>query len=188
VKTLIIIAQIAGVLILVDFLSGVFHWFEDSYGREDTPVLGKLVVIPNIIHHRHPRRFVNSEFWRRNAVTMLLSLGIFAGVALTAGISWQLYLICALGGFCNEFHCWAHRGPEENGPIITAIHRLRIIQTPAHHAVHHTDPKNRAYCVLTNFTNPVLDRIEFWRRTEAVIAFVFRIRPRPDASLNPQNA
>ncbi len=175
--------QLIGVLFLVDFLSGVFHWLEDSYGTERTPVLGRFIVIPNIIHHHHPRDFVKSPFWHRNIVTMLLGACILILVALLLGRSWELYLVCGLGAFCNEFHCWAHRSPEENGPIITALHRLRILQTPRHHAEHHTNPKNRAYCVFTNFTNPLLDKIEFWRRAEAIIAFVFGVGPRPDASI-----
>ena len=183
---LLIPIQIIAVLFLVDFLSGVFHWLEDSYASERTPLLGRFIVTPNIIHHHQPRDFVRSPFWHRNIVTMILSAFIFIAVALLFGTTWRLYLLCALGAFCNEFHCWAHRSPQENGPFITALHRLRILQTPHHHATHHTDPKNRAYCVFTNYTNPLLDRIEFWRRTEAVISFIFGIRPRPDASLIPQ--
>lgn len=177
-----IIAQIAGILLLVDFFSGVFHWLEDSYGTEKTPVLGKLVVTPNIIHHHTPRDFVKSPFWHRNVVTASLGALIFAGWSVIFGPSWQIALFCVVGAFCNEFHCWAHRSPAENGPLISTLHRLRILQTPGHHAVHHTDPKNRAYCVLTNFINPALDRIEFWRRLESFVSFVLRVRPRPDTS------
>ena len=173
---------------LVDFFSGVFHWLEDSYATEQTPILGRFVVIPNIIHHTQPRDFIRSPFWHRNIVTAILSAIIFAAVALLFGTSWQLWLFCSLGAFCNEFHCWAHRSPEENGPFITALHRLRVFQTPSHHATHHTHPKNRAYCVLTNYTNPLLDRLEFWRRAESLIAFVFRVHPRPDPSLKIKDA
>jgi ubiquitin-conjugating enzyme E2 variant len=183
-KALVIAAQLAGVLLLIDFLSGFFHWLEDSYGTETTPVLGKLIVIPNLIHHREPRDFVKSAFWRRNVVTACLCLGLSSAYALVFGTSWRVYLFFVLGAFCNEFHCWAHRSPAENGPFIATLHRLRIIQTPGHHAVHHTDPKNRAYCVFTNLMNPMLDRIEFWRRLEGVIAVVLRVRPRLDPSVD----
>jgi len=152
-----IIAWIVVVILAVDFLSGVFHWLEDSYARPETPVLGRFVVNPNIIHHHHPRDFVKSPFWHRNIVTAMLGGIVFVLAAATMGITWQLILLCGIGAFCNEFHCWAHRSAEENGAVITALHRLRILQTPRHHATHHTDPKNRAYCVLTNYTNPVLD-------------------------------
>jgi hypothetical protein len=185
-EALVITAQVIGVLFLVDFFSGIFHWLEDSYASERTPLLGRFIVTPNIIHHHQPRDFVRSPFWHRNIVTAALSAFIFISVTLLFGATWQLYLLCGLGALCNEFHCWAHRSPEENGRFITALHRLRILQTPRHHATHHTHPKNRAYCVFTNYTNPLLDRIEFWRRTETVISFIFGVRPRPDGSLSPQ--
>jgi hypothetical protein len=188
IEALTIAIQIVSVLFLVDFFSGVFHWLEDSYATEQTPILGRYVVTPNITHHHHPRDFVKSPFWHRNFLTALLCSLIFAGVSLVFGAPWQLWLFCILGAFCNEFHCWAHRSPEENGPFITALHRLRILQSPQHHAIHHTNPKNRAYCVLTNFTNPLLDRIEFWRHAESLVVFLFRVKPRPDASLKVRNA
>jgi hypothetical protein len=184
----VMVSQVAGVLILIDFLSGVFHWIEDSYGSEMTPVFGRLVVIPNNIHHRQPRDFVRSAFWHRNIITFILCLSLSISYVLLFGASWRLYLFCGLGAFCNEYHCWAHRSAVENGKLITALHRLRLIQTPRHHAIHHTDPKNRAYCVFTNLINPALDKIEFWRRLEAGVALILRVHPRPDASLNHQVA
>jgi hypothetical protein len=177
------LGEIIAVLFLVDFFSGVFHWLEDSYGTPETPFLGRIVVAPNIVHHQLPRDFVKGPFWPRNIVTIALSALIFLVVALIFGVTWELCLFCLVGGLCNEFHCWAHRSPEENGPVVNFIHRLRILQTPRHHAIHHTDPKNRSYCVLTNFTNPILDRIEFWRHTESSVSFLFRIHPRVDESV-----
>jgi ubiquitin-conjugating enzyme E2 variant len=49
-----ILLQALGVILLADFLTGVFHWLEDAYGTEDTPVLGPLVIKPNIVHHHYP--------------------------------------------------------------------------------------------------------------------------------------
>lgn len=184
-ELLTLAVQVVALVFLVDFLSGCFHWLEDAYGSEQTPVLGRWVVLPNVVHHRQPRHFVHSPFWRRNRVTMILSATVFVAVATLFGTSWQLGFVGVLGAFANEFHCWAHRSPPENGRLITALHRLRLLQTPVHHALHHADPKNRAYCVLTNYTNPLLDRVDFWRRAEALVALIFRVHPRPDLSLGP---
>lgn len=183
VALLSILLQIVGVVLLADFVSGILHWLEDTYGSEKTPLLGRIVVKPNVIHHHQPREFTKSPFWRRNSVTMILAAIILALGTAFLGASWQLYLFCALAAVSNEMHCWTHRSPEENGWFINLLHRCRILQTPAHHAVHHTDPKNRAYCVLTNYVNPLLDRMEFWRRAEIVIFHIFHIRPRPDSSI-----
>src|SRR3954470_15441550 len=67
--------------------------------------------------------------------------------------------------------------------LISFLQRLRLIQTPQHHAKHHTDPKNSAYCVLTNFLNPALDSIRFWDVLERMIWVLFRLRRRVDTSV-----
>ena len=186
IALLLIILQIIAILILVDFFSGFFHWIEDSYFTENIPLIGRFIIIPNIIHHHSPRHFTKSPFWHRNLVTAILCSIIFTFISLLFGATWQVGLFCLVGAFCNEFHCWAHRTQKENGPIISLLHSCSIIQTPSHHSTHHTNPKARAYCVLTNFLNPILDWVEFWRKLEDIVAFIFRIRPRPDQSLSAE--
>lgn len=185
---LVIFPQIGLILLLVDFISGVVHWIEDSYFSETTPVIGPLVVAPNILHHRSPRHFIKGSFWFRNNTTILPCLIILALGTAVWGFHWQLLLFCVVLSFSNELHCWAHRSPQENGRVITFLHKHGWIQTPAHHAVHHTDPKNRAYCILTNLLNPILDRVELWRRLERVIEMIFRIPTRPDPTVDPDRA
>ncbi|MDB6015872.1 MAG: Kua-ubiquitin conjugating enzyme hybrid localization domain protein, partial [Pedosphaera sp.] len=34
---------------------GLVHWFEDAYVREGTPLIGRHVARPNIVHHHYPR-------------------------------------------------------------------------------------------------------------------------------------
>jgi ubiquitin-conjugating enzyme E2 variant len=70
----------------------------------------------------------------------------------------------------------------ENGPLINLLHNLRILQSPKHHAIHHTDPKSTHYCVITEFLNPILERIRFWTRLECSLWRTFRIRRRSDTS------
>jgi hypothetical protein len=64
-----------------------------------------------------------------------------------------------------------------------------------HHAVHHKPPFDkyqkkksffffidnfRYYCITTGHLNSLLDGIGFWRRFEAVVTFVFGMKPRED--------
>jgi hypothetical protein len=72
-----VLLQMAAVTILADFISGILHWIEDSYGSERTPYLGRIVVVPNVIHHYQPREFTSSPFWRRNSVTTVLAAIIY---------------------------------------------------------------------------------------------------------------
>ena len=52
---MVLIHVIACVLV-ADFLSGLFHWLEDAYGREHWPITGTLITPPNILHHHDESR------------------------------------------------------------------------------------------------------------------------------------
>src|ERR1700681_3789977 len=49
------------------------------------------------------------------------------------------------------------------------LQRCGILQSPAHHAEHHKRPYANRYCTTTNFLNPVLDDMHFWRGLEWLI-------------------
>lgn len=186
--TLVTAAQVFGVLLAVDFASGVLHWLEDSYGKASWPILGKHVVAPNILHHHQPRAFTKTSFWDRNSVTLVIGGLILLAVTLLGGFHWLWVLAALLAGISNEVHCWAHRSPRENGPVITFLQRIRLLQTPKAHAVHHTDPKDRSYCTMTNFLNPVLDYLRFFDRIEKAVFKLTGIKRRIDESVKPKRA
>lgn len=173
-------------LLLVDFISGIFHWAEDSYGTERTPFFGRHVTRPNIIHHHDPRAFTASPFLRRNSITFLLTLVVMGTVFALVGFSFFAAWVAVFGGLSNEVHCWSHRTPKENGRFITFLQKSRLIQSPRHHALHHTDPKRDTFCVLTDALNPILDRAHFFRGLESLIHLIFRVRPRKDESVKAE--
>ena len=176
--------EVIAALILVDFLSGVLHWVEDSYGNPDMPVIGKYVTKPNIEHHFDPTKFTKSPVWRRNRVTVLISLVVCMPIfCFSQGVSVFWISVFVLGLLSNEIHCWAHRTKGENGRIISFLQSSHVIQSPRHHAHHHSDPKKDAYCVITDFLNPVLDRIRFFRGLEFLVAKLFGVLPRRDESI-----
>ncbi len=101
---------------------------------------------------------------------------------------WQVVLFALLTTNANQIHKWSHRTRRENGPLITWLQDWRILQTPRHHGLHHTDPKNTYYCPITNFVNPVLEKISFWTRLETLIERLTGIRHRDDTSLRGQGS
>lgn len=176
------IASIAIAVLAADFVVGVFHWIEDAYLRDDCPVLGELVARPNILHHYRPRHFLKKSW-----VASCWDLWLVAGLILTAvwvfgTLTPAVWVFALLAGNANQIHKWAHRSRRENGPWINLLHDLRILQGPKHHAIHHTDPKSTHYCVITEFLNPILERIRFWTRLECWLRKAFGIRRRSDTS------
>ena len=178
-----VMLEFLATVLVTDLVSGTVHWFEDAYGREDFPITGKWITRLNVLHHHNPRHFTRNSWWQ-SSWDLLLAVSAVVLVAWLIGqLSWEVLVFAVVGANANEIHKWAHRTPRENGELITWLQRLRVLQSPRHHARHHTDPKDSHYCVITDFLNPVLDGVGFWEGAERVLLFLFRMRRRVDASV-----
>lgn len=186
ILTSLIAVQTVLIVALADFIAGVVHWLEDAYFTADTPLIGKTVIVPNIVHHHLPRYFTRLSWWESSRLLVLAGLGLIA-IAWPLGLlSWQLLLFVAVSVNANEIHKWSHRTRRENGRIISLLQDWRILQTPHHHGLHHTDPKNTYYCPVTNLVNPILERFSFWQRLEGLIEKLTGFRHRDDTSVRGQ--
>ena len=170
-KTILnIIAQFTGVVLLAEFAAGLVHWFEDAYIRETTPVVGKLIGRPNVVHHHYPRFMTRHTWWQSSWDLVLLAVVMVAAAWFLHVLTWHVWLFAIIAANANEFHKWEHRTRKENGRIITFLQDIRILQSSQHHAKHHTDPKNSHYCTITNLMNPVLDTLRLWDCLEWLLA------------------
>lgn len=180
---IITLLEIAITVLAAEFVAGIVHWFEDAYIREDTPLVGRLIGRPNVIHHHYPRQMTRHGWWHSSWDLLLVS-GLLVLIAWRCGcLTWQVWLFAVLSTNANEFHKWEHRTRKENGRIISWLQDLRILQTSKHHALHHTDPKNSHYCTATNILNPVLDRIRLWDGLEWLLARTIGLKRQPDTSV-----
>ena len=170
-------------VLCADFVSGLLHWFEDAYGREDLPISGRWITRKNILHHRDPRSFTRNNWWQSSWDLACLSLLIVIAAAIAGHLTWHVWVFAIVGANANQIHKWAHRTPRENGRFITALQRWHLLQSPRHHARHHTNPKDSHYCILTDSLNPILDGIGFWEGCERVLLFLFGLRRRVDPSV-----
>jgi ubiquitin-conjugating enzyme E2 variant len=169
-------------VLAADFLVGFVHWIEDAYVREDWPVVGPLVGRPNILHHHLPRHFVRNTWVQSCWDQMLLAAGIAGAAWWMHALTWPVVVFAVLVGNANQIHKWAHRSRRENGPLISLLQDLHLIQGARHHAIHHTDPKSTHYCVITEWLNPVLEHLRFWTRLECLLWRWFHLRRRMDTS------
>jgi ubiquitin-conjugating enzyme E2 variant len=176
-----------------DFLSGVFHWIEDSY--LDSKSIEKKrwlwggwlrnylmqVADENEIHHKHP-----TDFCRYSELENLLNsipLFVAATSLLLIWPSVYLWIFLNLSLFSNLVHRWNHSKPPF---LICILQMFKVIQTPDHHKNHHYDPETwalvgkkiplRYYCVLGNLMNPVLDYVGFWRTAERVVDKILKVK------------
>lgn len=146
--------------LIADFISGVFHWWEDQYANETWPLVGKWIAKPNQQHHRKPFEFTKGSYLYRNSTAIVPAL-------IAAAVAWLIHPLCALPfvmvSQSNEIHCWSHRACN---PVIRTLQATGLLQDPTHHLRHHRDPFNRRFCVMSNWLNPVLDGVHFWTAIE----------------------
>ena len=165
---------------LVDFVSGLVHWAEDTFGEETTPIVGKWIVVPNVIHHSHPAAFLANSWLRSSWDLLAVGVVVAAGAWWLGSLTWSVWLFIALGVNANQIHKWSHTPAARLPAAVRILQRLHVLQGARHHAAHHRAEKNTAYCVITPFVNPVLDAMRFWRALERVTAPVFGAARRAD--------
>ena len=182
---------LAAVLILswlaADFVSGFVHWMGDTWGSPDMPVLGPGFVRPFREHHVDPMAITRHDWIQTNGNNCLVSLPLLPPIALTplpaASTGWTLaslfILTLTLWVFAtNQIHSWAH---DDNPPQwVRLLQRTPFILSPAHHAVHHAAPYDKYYCITSGILNAPLQRVGFFRRTEALVTRLTGLVPRRD--------
>ncbi len=158
--------QILALILLADFIGGLFHWAEDSYGTEHTPFWGPVFVRPNLVHHERPAEMMKIHWLRNNAINVSAGVAVVALFWVVGALSWQVVMF-AVAVSCNQqAHRFAHTPTSRLPRVVAWLQRWHILQDARHHWRHHTAPHDGHYCVLTTVLNPVLDRTGFWRGLE----------------------
>lgn len=160
--------------VVADFLSGLFHWAEDTYCTEGYPLIGPLICDPNIEHHRSPKRMLDSGFVGRNYVQVALCLTVFGVIGVAGLATWQAGLCLLFLSFSNEVHAWNHSAPKGFARLIKDA---GLVQSSRQHSLHHKPPHDRYYCVLGDATNVLLECVGFWRKLEWCVLFLVGVSP-----------
>jgi len=145
--------------LLADLVSGILHFGQDKMGSENTPFFAGIITA-GMSHHADPEKFINSPLWYRNRHNVAGAVLFFIIASLLWGAKPWIYA-AALGGLLMiEIQVYAHR--ETNSRAIRFLQFTGIIQRPRQHAFHHSED-NRAYCAITSWLNPFLDKAGLWR-------------------------
>jgi ubiquitin-conjugating enzyme E2 variant len=172
---ILLLAAVLGIL-ATDFISGLVHWFCDGFFREDTPILGRLLIRSFREHHRDPLAMTRRPFLEINhnnclvmipALTLALLLGggsrpepaSLLGWGFLFFFGWAVYLT-------NSFHRWAHEADPPR--VARLLQRVRLAVGPEHHSAHHRRGRD-TYCVTTGWLNPLLDWLQLFPRIERAL-------------------
>jgi biotin transporter BioY len=167
--------------VLADFVSGLIHWFADTYGADDTPLFGPWLIKPFRQHHLYPRDICTHGLVLAIGNTCTLAVPLHLGVLYLMvtdeevsntraflSLAFNLFLIAMVA--TNILHKWAHA--ERTNWVISRLQRSRVFLSPAHHHLHHTKPFDSYYCITNGWLNPLLEKIRFFRSLEATLSAI----------------
>lgn len=169
-----------------DFISGLVHWFGDTFFEEDSPVIGRMLIEPFREHHRDPKAMTRHGFLELNgnnclAAIPLLSiawLGEGPGKSTVLVFAYSFLIFLSLASFgTNQFHKWAHT--DEPHAIIRWLQRRNLILSPAAHSHHHRGDHSIGFCVTAGWMNYLLDPVKFFPRMELGIRALTGRRKQP---------
>jgi len=171
-----VVAQFNSIAI-ADVLTGMFHWMEDTYFTEQTPLIGQIIT-DNRLHHAQPQAILRHSAWKRIETPTIAAALVFAGLTQVLDSSNYYYAASILGwsAVANQIHAYTHMRFSER-PWLVQMAQGYIFQSKEEHMVHHMNT-DRNYCVVTPWLNGVLNTLKFWRGLEWMIEKVTGVPPR----------
>jgi ubiquitin-conjugating enzyme E2 variant len=152
--------------IAADVASGLMHWFCDTYFTRSTPLVGRMIIAPFREHHVDPEALARHGVLERNGNNCLASLPLLVGAWWSLGPGapphagsdvLRGFLIALAATLCltNQIHAWAHSASPPR--LVRRLQRAGVLLAPERHSVHHRG--ERAYAVVSGWSNPCLDRV-----------------------------
>lgn len=170
-----IILKLVALYLLADLTTGFVHFLLDQYGSPDSKLFKNAIKI-NLAHHDNPRSMLERSYWELTKDSWKIAFVVMPLSILLFGFYWELAFFLIIGANTNIIHLWSHSKKSEKPKVATFLQKLKIIQGKHQHSQHHRRPFDTYFCIITNFWNPILEKIYFW---EGVIKFfkIFGIRP-----------
>jgi len=172
-------------ILAADFVSGLVHWFADTWFDESVPFLGPRFLRPFRVHHVNPADFLRRDVVDTNGDVAMLTIPILIAASwLPLDLVWGqvvgvfVVAMCAAALPTNQVHQWAHMPQPPRGVAI--LQRWGLILRPAAHQLHHAPPHVANYCIATGWCNPLLSAVGFFPRLERLVTRVTGLQPRHD--------
>ena len=174
----ILLAIVAGA-IFADFVSGLVHWFADTWFEETMPILGRRLLRPFRVHHVNPDDFLRRNFIDTNGDVSMVMLPLLLSIYLAPPIAGVFLLsACVAAWPTNQVHQWAHMPDPPRA--VAWLQSKGVLLSGDDHRKHHEPPYVDYYCIATGWLNRPLTKIQFFRRLEALVTRVTGLEPRVD--------
>jgi hypothetical protein len=133
------------------------HFLGDTFGTEETPILGQSFIKPFREHHVNPKGMTEHDFVETSGNNCIVSIPFLLLVYYLVDIKSSLFHYSFYSFFSflmiavfitNQIHKWAHM--ENPGRLISFLQKQNLILSPEHHQVHHTEPFDKYYCITND--------------------------------------
>lgn len=161
--------------LLADVITGAVHWFKDRYLDGNASLeFARGAATDNILHHDGPTAMLLNSGWE-NMRSGALFAWPAAAIAWALGAPAWLWFALAMTSVGNLIHRFAHTPDRQLPRWIRGLQEFGLFISRDHHATHHYAMGQRvsksdaakAYCAMTDWMNPILDRLRFWWALES---------------------
>lgn len=175
--------------LLADFFGGVYHWMQDRYmSVESRSRLFRALAVDNQVHHAKPTQMLIYGYLENIKYTAIITLPLSIGMAAMGAPLW-IWLSVFLATFGNLIHRFGHTPKRQLPRWVRGLQEFGLFISPEHHDLHHRHQGNlitkcdahHAYCPMTDWVNPIVDRLHVWEAFEWVLARV-GIEPIPECA------
>jgi len=159
---------------LADLIAGIVHWWEDHYLNNDSKFkFLNTLSKDNDLHHKDPAALTAYSLWRNIDTSAVVAWPLCLFLFLI-GAPTLLYMTVFFASFANIVHRFSHEPKHKLNPVIAFIQKTGIFISGDHHRVHHyfqgvvilKEDTIERFCPMSNWVNPILDRIQFFRFLE----------------------
>ena len=172
-------------IITADFLSGMVHWFADTWFDQDMPILGRRFLRPFRVHHLNPNDILRRDFVDINgdtAIPIIPALIAVFWIPLEVEVGQfccvYLLILCGAALPTNQIHQWAHSSKPPH--VVRWLQDRKLILSRRDHLRHHAPPHNTDYCITLGWCNPILASVSFFPHLEKWITKLTGLQPRSD--------
>lgn len=167
---------ILGAWLLADFMSGLIHWWQDRVlihpSRHE---FINQIKIDNDMHHDRPAQMISYSIWQNIKTSVIIAWPVSL-VLLLSGYPLVIWLAVFFASFGNMIHRFAHLPHARVPRVVKVLQWTGFFISFKHHHDHHflkhkllkKEKTTKRYCPMTNWLNPILDGVGFFRLLEKV--------------------
>lgn len=159
--------------IFADFISGLYHWFADSY-RTSNPIINEMVFDYFQLHHDKPNLIcqrpicnINREVCTPAFVFSLYTMFWMPDGVVSKGTLFFSFFVAWIS-LTNQAHRWSHQATGVPH-VVKLLQKAGVLLSPQKHRLHHYQNHVQDYCITSGICNPILNRVDFWRFLEAAV-------------------